>query len=363
MHRTLVGRAALVALLGIVACHYELGPTLAKGELHGRAVIVGDDGGLIVAPGTRVSIVGSAAGTVSDDNGYFALKGLPAGTFDVRFGYDDDGDGIADAGRVLRGVALDEAAGFARELGDVPVALLGGITGVVMRKGEPVGGVRVVIAGEGERRSSDDGRFTLGNLFPGRGYRVTAFSTSGDALVAISREVEVRSAKASGVTLELGAADATGGATGSLQGVVRTIDGAGVGDVAFTLFPAQDGVTLPSPGADGRFEIAGLPVGAYLLTATKAGYVAAHAPFLAVAGSTVVPDLLLARADRSCGLGETRDTDGDGLGDACDVDANGDGLVDDVLVSGGGCSSAGEVSGLFALAALARGLRRRRRTA
>ena len=71
---------------------------------------------------------------------------------------------------------------------------------------------------------------------------------------------------------------------------------------------------------DGAFEVLDLRAGAYDVVASLDGYLDAIVPGVLVGGDDLtLPDLLLATADPTCGLGTTLDTDADGAGDSCDT--------------------------------------------
>jgi len=326
-----VSTACAVLLAGLLAagCRFDLKRDLAPGELRGTLVLRGADGSQAPARAARAALEGTRLVVRADRDGRFVFRGLPGGTYALRATLERPGADLA--GVVVRGIRLDEAgaAGKGRDLGRLAVGATGTLRGTATRDGRPVGGVRVVIPGEGER-VTDGGAFEFRDLLPGSYVLSAADVQTGAVLVGIAAQVEPRTATQVALPMERAT-----GASGSVQGVVRL---AGRTDHEGTVVRFADALETRT-GTAGDFLETDLPAGVYEVVARHGSFLSASLGRTVVGGDTVqLPDALLSPRSADCGIAGERDSDGDGIGDACDdcprvadpdqADSDGDGTGD-----------------------------------
>lgn len=288
-------------------------PASATGIIRGR--VVSTDGRGIPRADVRTSVsapVAPPTGTsttttirprpvtvTADNDGRFALEGLPPGTFRItaqKLGYSMPGEDAFRALPITAGTSVELRDAEVRERVDITLSPWGSINGrIVDELGEPLQGVgvqllqvryqggrrRLVGAGGAARLTDDLGRYRIYGLAPGKyivsaavgdvagadlpGYTRSYFPgtpNAGDAQfvsIDVSQQVtgidfglaRARTALVSGRLL-----DSAGGPT--MGGNVRLIPSAASG--AVTSVPA--GARLER---DGRFEFPNVPPGQYVI--------------------------------------------------------------------------------------------------
>lgn len=317
-------RSALVAVLLLTGCTFSFDRELQPGDLRGTVVFEDDQGAKVPAAGALVRVEGSGITVRADDKGRFVVRGLPAGNYSLRIERGND------AGLRLRNIGLEGA----RDLGSVIVGGMGSLTGSLTEGAERAEGL-VVLANHRETRAAD-GQYTFGQLLPGT-YEVYAVDAQGRLLEA--PPVEVKPRQQARVDLDLSKLKVI--ETGSLQGFARlagATDHSGISVAAGT-----DGFALTTD-ASGFFVEAGMTPGVVTLFVSRAGYRTLALPHVVIGTETVLPDLLLLRAETSCESGglpaSDTDKDGDGVPDADEPEAcrcspgsedvDEDGICDDV---------------------------------
>lgn len=186
----------------------------------------------------------------SDEQGRFALEGLPAGAAELFVRSEDK--------RRCARAPLEVVSGETRQA-TVRLAAGSAVVGrVTSRDGQPVGGVPVharSVVGSVFREGKTDerGEFTVGDLYPGR-YRVSVPGTARDAPRAEAL-----------VELDAGQArcDLVARSGAVLAGVVEGPDGRPVAQAG--VFALQDALQRAEVQSDeaGAFRIEGLPPGTY----------------------------------------------------------------------------------------------------
>lgn len=310
MSRSISPLLLTAALLAASACTFQFDRSLEPGELRGTVVFQDSGAALLTVPGARVSLEGARIQVRSDAQGRFVIRQLPEGRYTLRIEHDANGDGLVDAGLMLRDVQL----GQGRDLGRITIGRLGSISGEVLRNSEPLPGAEVALVQQAAT-VADDGSFQFERLLPGA-YQLGVVAHHGaDTFVLAEQLVEVKPGQDTPVTLDLDGLPST--PTGSLQGTARLVGTADHGDIGVTL---PGGSTQLVTGPDGGYLEAQLPAGIYTVRAHKDGFLPSIARFVVVGGdTTLAPDLLLARFDATCGRGVTGDQDDDGVGDECDL--------------------------------------------
>lgn len=309
MSRSLSPLLFAAALLATGACTFQFDRSLGPGELRGTVVFQDSGAALVSVTGARVSLEGARIQVRSDAQGRFVIRQLPEGRYTLRIEHDANGDGLVDAGLVLRDVQL----GQGRDLGRITIGRLGSISGEVVRNAERLPGAEVALVQQAAT-VADDGAFQFERLLPGA-YQLGVVAHHGaDTFVLAEQLVHVKPGENTPVTLGLDGLLST--PTGSLQGTARLVGTADHGDIGVTLPGAS---TQLVTGPDGGYLEAQLPAGIYTVVAHKDGFLPSVARFVVGGDTTLAPDLLLARFDATCGRGVTADQDKDGVGDECDL--------------------------------------------
>jgi hypothetical protein len=307
----------VAALLILSGCSFGFDRELGRGTLRGKAVLTSADGQRLPAAGAEVSIPGSSLKVKCDASGQFLFRDLPeAKALRLKLAYDLENDGVIDAGLVLKDLDLSDRSGRALDLGTLVLGRLGAIDGrVVGDDGSGLPNVQVVLGSEALTTTNAEGRFSFGNLLPGKGYRVTAFDRSDEGTRSVNAELEVPAGNTAQVALTINASLQLV-PRGTVIGVARLVGEQQHGDVTVTI-DGPDQATVQAR-TDGTFSGGPFEPGVYELEASADGFLPASLTYVVVDKEQVeLPELLLVPATTSCGQGSV-DTDGDGLGDACD---------------------------------------------
>ena len=244
--------APIVAGDGYMA--HLFGTVEKSGEL-GLPPAIQDHSGIVV------QLVNAGIRTVTDSQGAFDFFVSP-GTYSISFSATNYISTQVD------GIVLPPA--FTTPLPNSPLVLTanpGVVSGVVQLEGQASGawgGTLVSIAGNGTQTSNADGSFSLTGVAPGT-YTLSAAQTGYD------------SANVAGVVV-------SGGQTTQLLPVTLAISrGAIVGHAQLTGATDHSGITVALTGTaytattsvTGAYNLSGVPVGVYELTARKNGYIVA----------------------------------------------------------------------------------------
>ena len=217
-----------------------------------------DHGPLTTEPDPDTAVVAE-----TDSEGRFRLEGLPASPQRLR---------VEGAGILTAEVRLVDPAGPAvRILVARETSIAGRVVGL---DGRPASGVTVHVLGRAgappvERATADDGTFEVGGLPEGR-YRV--FATAGEWAAPAAPVDRLGGGPHAPITLVLVPA-------AHLRG--RVIDATGGGGLPAQVTLVPEDPDLPPrtarAGADGRFELEGVPFGRVTATAHAPGYVSGEA--------------------------------------------------------------------------------------
>lgn len=260
-------------------------------------VVTGDD----AQPLAGVSVTANGPGSASaltDADGRYLLQGLAAGDYTVSFRPDSLGGGSAsgyldeywdDATNMFEATPVAVAVGETIAGIDAELSRAGALSGVVAFDGRPIAGVQVSVsgAGWGFATTDADGRYEIPGLAAGT-YNVWFTMPSGSPYRNGTAAVELTGG--SGAVL-----DYTPERAASVGGRI-TADGSdsGVAGATVTLHAfsgAEAGTALTD--ADGRYTIAPVTAGRYLLEVTGPGIAttwSGGSPTRAGAQSFVVAD-------------------------------------------------------------------------
>lgn len=271
--------AAALALTGAVSASAEEPAATITGTVTSEA-----DGTPLAGVSIGVSGVGSGLwfGGVTDENGDYAIAGLPAGEYVVQF-VPANGSGLAteywdDAADWFSADRVQAVAGAT--VADIDAALTappapGTITGMVTREddGSPVVGATVSASktgagwGWGSTTTAADGSYTLPSLTPGS--YVLTFQAEGTDLVTEYWDDAVDWSAATPVELVSGGAvtgiDAELAAGAAITGTVtRTGDGSSVAGVTVEALDERGEIVRQTQsGAEGAYRLDGLADGSY----------------------------------------------------------------------------------------------------
>lgn len=245
-------------------------PEIGRARIAGRVV---DPGGRGIAGATvratREGVPGDRErASAADDQGRFALEGLPEGRWLVRAGAPGFGESAA-----VRDVTGAEASGPAGELALTlaPVARIAGqVLGV---DGAPAVGAEIVLAGSGvwparSVRAGGDGRFVLEAVPPGV-YEVQARGALGEAPPRRGLEVEAGGRAYLTFHLEPGAT--------MVGSVVDAESGEAIAGAEIAVMEGELGVAPRAlrSGADGSFRLSGIRGSGQRVSVHAEGYVPA----------------------------------------------------------------------------------------
>ncbi|MBW9110595.1 carboxypeptidase-like regulatory domain-containing protein [Microbacterium ureisolvens] len=225
-----------------------------------------------------------AGSAMTDETGAYRVGGLPAGEFKVAFSSSGSllSEWFDDAAYADTATTVSIGAG-ATATADAELTIGATVTGVVTdQAGEPVAGVEVwarpvstggPIYASGASTSSD-GAYTLAGLAPGD-YRVE-FATQNASSNVVGEWWDDATSESAATVLPLSAGEIASdvsaqlAAGSSITGALRDGDGAPLADSQIALYDT-DGQWLRSgrAGADGTYELRGLPAGTY-----RAGFTA-----------------------------------------------------------------------------------------
>lgn len=291
--RTLSLSVALFA----AGCHFNFDRALSPGEIRGRLLLEDDRAEKHAATDAHVSIVGSALSVPTDNAGRFVMRGLPAGTYQLRVTRDLGGTGRQTTILNLQNIVIETVAGKpgARDLGDVVVAGLGSVHGTLTRNGEIVSGIRVVLK-ELTEVVAVNGVFALEAL-PAGTYPVFIVDDQGRTLKGKADHelvVVVQARKQSTLAIELN--DLILAEDGTVAGHVYVSNGTDPSGIKVKLTNEQHDEIIATTNSDGLYTGDG-PAGVYTLEATKDGYSNSYIQYFVVDGATAAPDMLLVGMD------------------------------------------------------------------
>lgn len=313
-----------------VGCSLQVERGLGRGELRGRVVFDGPSG-RVAATGATVRLLGPRIAARTDGDGRFVLRGLGAGSVDLRIDADTDGDGEIDAGLVRRGVVLaggSTPADAALDLGTVVVGAYGDIEGTVVRDGDPVGHAVVAVSGLVHATTGADGSFRLTRVPPGS-VDVAVSPTEGGVA---TRGVDVKARETARTTIDLATSSLVTEA--NVNGIAR-IAGSQTHDLTTVSFErGNPNAITAETSVDGAYS-AMMQAGIYRVRAHAASGEEAILEGVVLAGDVTLPELLLV-APGACEA--EGDVDGDGIDDEDEpevcrcvpgtVDENRDGVCD-----------------------------------
>jgi len=265
MKRTIAG--TLLAASVLAACGgNEQAPEvkfLATGIIVGRT-LVADESGTHSVGGVVVSVRGTAARAISEQDKRFALTGIPLGEHEVVFDYLPDASGTPQFSRVVktRIAAKGETVTLTDEEGTVRPAgtLLGKVT-----KGAATGNAGIVVfrvGGSQVTQAGDDGGFRLGGVSPGPariGFQFQGF----DAKVV---DVTVTGGEQ---TIDAAVLQPGGAGTVALSGTAQLLQST---DHAGTVVLLDGGSDIVTTDAAGAWKLPGVSPGAHSLTFRHDGY-------------------------------------------------------------------------------------------
>jgi hypothetical protein len=217
--------------------------------------------------------IAAIATTAAD--GSYTLDDLPEGTYTV---YASSEDSLERAVTTSVTVAADREV----TASDLNLSPTGRISGTATLNGAPTGnlGIAVFVAGTSYcAMTADNGAYTISDVPAGTGYVLVATKEGYDPATA---GVDVSAgATTTPATLNL-VTHVTPPTTGSISGTAH-LNGAATGNAGVFVFLAGTSwITMTNDS--GAYRLGGLAPGAYTLTASKEGYVAASASVDVTAG-------------------------------------------------------------------------------
>ncbi len=228
---------------------------------------------LVPAVGATLELLETGLSATADVDGNVVLDGLTGSTGTLRLAWDADGDGSADAARLIDVRTARVGPGTSVSLGIIVLGRLASASGVVRRGDRPSttghGGVQVFLpSSPSSTISADDGSWVLDGLPEGQ----VALSFFGAGYRPESSRVELKAgqrARLDDVRLSPAAASTT-----SVSGTVREPSGRALSGV---LVEVLGGPSTRS-GEAGDFELLALSTGVVSLAFRKEGFASFELP-------------------------------------------------------------------------------------
>jgi hypothetical protein len=215
--------------------------------------------------GAHVAILGTNLSATTDADGSFKVLNVPPGTYKILVEADTNADGVPDL------IYLQQATftvGDTVDLGTILLTVPGAIQGVAAKAFQMTGNLGILVSIPNTTYvavTNDLGQFTMSGVPPGT-YSLKA-TYSGYQTAGLDNVVVSSGQTTTGIMMNL----AAGGSTGTLSGNVKCLGATDHTGTTITVLGLSSGSTAQT-SADGSFVLAGVKVGVYQVTASRAGF-------------------------------------------------------------------------------------------